>query len=124
MARVGSLGGRYERGFTDQIAVGVLKGACLAGDGRGAGGRVVSGGLRESAEDRDSSAAENVFDDCFFEAGGVVVEVEEIAVFVEPEFLDAVGVGELPERAVLVSTERALEFVSDGHVSHVGIIAG
>jgi hypothetical protein len=85
---------------------------------------VVGGGLGEATEDGDASAAENFLDDGFLEAGGVVVEVEKIGIFVEAEFLDAVGIGELAESAVLVGGEGVLEFVGDGHVGHAGIIAG
>lgn len=96
----------------------------LVCDGRRASRRVVGGSLRQAAKNRDSRGAEYIFDDRLFEAGGVVIEVKEVGVFVEAEFLDAVGIGELSERAILLGCERALQFVSDGHVGHAGIIAG
>jgi len=96
----------------------------LVGDWRRAGRRVVGGGLRPAAENRNSSGAEDIFDDCFFETGGVVIEVEQVGIFVEAKFLNAVGIGELSEGSILLGRERSLQFVGDGHVGHGGIIAG
>jgi hypothetical protein len=60
-----------------------------------------------------------VFDDRFAEARGVVIKVKTVSRFIVTEFVEAVGIGELPERAELSGVQAGLKFVGDCHQCHV-----
>jgi hypothetical protein len=74
----------------------------------------------DASEDGNAGGAEDVFDDGFAETRGIIIEMEEIGFFVDAEFLEAVGIGEVAEGAELFRAERTLEFVGDGHECHAG----
>jgi hypothetical protein len=67
-----------------------------------------------------ASLAEDVLHHYFFQARGVVVEVEVVLFFVKAEPLQAVGIRKTAEGAVLLGGERLLELVGHGHEGHGG----
>src|SRR5271168_2457535 len=79
-------------------------------------GHFLSG--RELAQYRNSCISQDMLDDGFFQARGVVVEVKVVRLFVEAILLEAVGVGEAAEGAKIVGAERVLKFVGNGHERH------
>ena len=78
----------------------------------------------DAAKHGNARFAEDVFDDRFFETRSVVVEMQQVRFLVETEFLEAVSIGKISERAKLFGTKLFLEFVGHGHECHGRIIAG
>jgi hypothetical protein len=75
-------------------------------------------GWRDAAKNWDARAAQDIFDYEFFETRGIVIEMQQIFVFLEAEALQAVGICELAEGAELLGLQRMLQFVGHRHVSH------
>jgi hypothetical protein len=73
---------------------------------------------RDAAKDWNARAAQDIFDYKLFQARRIVIEMQEILVFLEAEALQAVGICELAERAELLGLQCMLQFVGHGHVSH------
>lgn len=78
--------------------------------------------LVEAAGDGDAGLAEGVGHLCFAEARRVVFEGQLLPRIVETEAAQAVGVREFAELAQLVVAQRGLQFISDFHEGHGGII--
>lgn len=72
----------------------------------------------DAAKDWDARFAEDVLDDCFAEAGSVVIEMKQVCFLVEAELLETVGISKIPERAELLGPKLFLELVGNGHEGH------
>ena len=79
--------------------------------------------LVNSAGDGDFGLAEGVGDLRFAEARSVVFEGQLFSRIVEAKAAQAVSVGEFAEPAQLIVAQRGLQFVSNFHECHGGIIS-
>jgi len=64
--------------------------------------------LRNPPKHRNPRFAQYVLDDRLAQARSIVIELQAIVLFVEPEPMQTVGICELAERAELFSLERVL----------------
>ena len=78
--------------------------------------------LIEAAGDGDARLAEGVGYLRFAEARSVIFEGQLLPRIVEAESAEAVGVREFAELAQLIVAQRGLQFISDFHECHGGII--
>lgn len=76
----------------------------------------------ELAGDGDARLAESMSHLCFAEARGVVFERKLLSRIIESEASQAVGVGKFAEPVQLLVAQRGLQFVSNLHECHGGII--
>ena len=79
-------------------------------------------GLVEAAGDGDFGLAEGVDDLCFAEARSVVLKGHLLPRIVEAKAAQAVSISEFAEPVQLIVAQRGLQFVSNFHEGHGGII--